>query len=45
MTKETPYEGVFVKKADPMVLKDLEEKGLLFDAPKFEHSYPHLLEM
>ena len=41
MTKETPYEGVFVKKADPMVLKDLEEKGLLFDAPKFDHSYPH----
>jgi isoleucyl-tRNA synthetase len=41
MTKETPYEGVFVKKADPLVLKDLEEKGLLYDAPKFEHSYPH----
>ncbi|MCU6762557.1 Isoleucine--tRNA ligase [uncultured Roseburia sp.] len=41
MTKETPYAGVFVKKADPMVLKELEEKGLLFDAPKFEHSYPH----
>ena len=41
MTAETPYAGVFVKKADPMVLKDLEEKGLLFDAPKFEHSYPH----
>ena len=41
MTEETPYAGVFVKKADPMVLKDLEEKGLLFDAPKFEHSYPH----
>ena len=41
MTKETPYAGVFVKKADPMVLKDLEEKGLLFDAPKFEHEYPH----
>lgn len=41
MTKETPYAGVFCKKADPMVLKDLEEKGLLFDAPKFEHSYPH----
>ena len=34
MTKETPYEGVFVKKADPMVLKDLEEKGLLFDKNK-----------
>ncbi|MBQ4536617.1 MAG: isoleucine--tRNA ligase [Lachnospiraceae bacterium] len=41
MTKETDYEGVFCKKADPMVLTDLEKKGLLFDAPKFEHSYPH----
>ena len=41
MTKETPYAGVFVKKADPMILKDLEEKGLLFDDPKFEHEYPH----
>ena len=27
--------------ADPEVLKDLEAKGLLFDAPKFEHDYPH----
>ncbi len=41
MSEETSYAGVFVKKADPMVLKDLEEKGLLFDAPKFEHEYPH----
>ncbi len=41
MTAETPYAGVFVKKADPMVLRDLDAKGLLFDAPKFEHSYPH----
>ncbi|MCD8037814.1 MAG: class I tRNA ligase family protein, partial [Lachnospiraceae bacterium] len=41
MTEETAYAGVFVKKADPMVLKDLEDKGLLFDAPKFEHEYPH----
>ena len=41
MTAETPYAGVFVKKADPMVLKDLDAKGLLYDAPKFEHSYPH----
>lgn len=41
MTEETPYAGVFCKKADPMILKDLEQKGLLFDAPKFEHSYPH----
>ncbi len=41
MTEETPYAGVFCKKADPMVLKDLDAKGLLFAAPKFEHSYPH----
>ena len=41
MTKETPFAGLFVKKADPEVLKDLDAKGLLFDAPKFEHSYPH----
>ena len=41
MTAETPWPGVFVKKADPMVLKNLEERGLLFDAPVFEHSYPH----
>ncbi|MBP3489855.1 MAG: isoleucine--tRNA ligase [Roseburia sp.] len=41
MTKETPYAGLFVKKADPEVLKDLDAQGKLFDAPKFEHDYPH----
>lgn len=41
MTAETAWAGVFVKKADPMILKDLEKRGLLFDAPKFEHDYPH----
>ena len=41
MAKETPYAGVFVKKADPLVLTDLEKEGKLFDAPKFEHEYPH----
>ncbi len=41
LTKETPFAGLFVKKADPEVLKDLESKGQLFDAPKFEHEYPH----
>ena len=41
LTKETPWEGVFVKKADPLVLKALDEKHLLFEAPVFEHSYPH----
>ncbi len=41
MTAETKWAGTFCKKADPMVLKDLEERGLLFSAPLFEHSYPH----
>ncbi len=41
MTPETPYAGVFVKKADPMVLVDLDKEGKLFAAPKFEHDYPH----
>ena len=41
MTKETKWEGMFVKDADPEVLKDLKESGALFAAPKFEHSYPH----
>ena len=40
MTEETPYAGLFVKKADPEVLKDLDAEGKLFDAPKFEHDYP-----
>ena len=40
LTAETPYAGVFVKKADPMVLADLDKEGKLFDAPKFEHDYP-----
>ena len=41
MTEDTDFAGVFVKKADPMILKDLEEKGKLFKAPEFTHSYPH----
>ncbi len=41
MTAETPYVGLFVKKADPVILKDLDAEGKLFDAPKFEHDYPH----
>ena len=40
MTEETDYAGMFVKDADMPILKDLESKGLLFDAPKFEHDYP-----
>ncbi len=41
MAESTPFAGLFVKKADPEVLKELDARGLLFDAPKFEHSYPH----
>ena len=40
LTVETPYAGKFVKDADPLVLKDLDAEGKLFDAPKFEHDYP-----
>ncbi|MBQ8879218.1 MAG: isoleucine--tRNA ligase [Clostridia bacterium] len=41
MTAETPYAGIFVKKADPVILSDLDKEGKLFSAPKFEHDYPH----
>ena len=41
MTKETDWAGVFCKKADKQILIDLDKKGLLFDAPNYEHSYPH----
>ncbi|MBR4808079.1 MAG: isoleucine--tRNA ligase, partial [Lachnospiraceae bacterium] len=41
MTEQTPYAGLFVKKADPKILKDLEAEGKLFAAPNFEHDYPH----
>ena len=41
MTAGEKWQGLFVKKADPIVLADLDERGLLFSAPKFEHDYPH----
>ncbi|WP_177162172.1 isoleucine--tRNA ligase [uncultured Fusobacterium sp.] len=41
MTKESPWAGTFCKKADKPILIDLETRGLLFDAPSFEHNYPH----
>ena len=41
MTEDTEYAGMFVKKADPVILQDLDKEGKLFDAPKFEHEYPH----
>ena len=41
LTEETDYAGIFCKKADPIILQDLEDRKQLFDAPKFEHDYPH----
>ena len=41
MTGETPYAGRFVKDADKDILMDLDKDGKLYDAPKFEHEYPH----
>lgn len=40
LSEETPFAGTFIKDADPLVLQDLEDRKLLFDAPKFEHDYP-----
>ena len=41
LTVETPFDGIFVNKADPELFKDLYARGQFFDAPKFEHEYPH----
>ena len=52
MKEETPFAGMRCKptaeemekgavSADPEVLKELDGRGLLFSAPKFEHDYPH----
>ena len=41
LTEETPFAGLFVKKADPEVIKNLDARNQLFAAPQFEHEYPH----
>ena len=52
MREESPFAGMRCKptqkemdegavSADPEILKDLDRRGLLFSAPKFEHDYPH----
>ena len=40
MSKETPWAGTFIKKADPIILQELEMNGQLVAAPAFEHDYP-----
>ncbi len=40
LTSDTPYDGMFVKDADPVIIKDLKMAGKLFSATKFTHDYP-----
>ena len=41
-TKEaTPFEGIFVKDADPLIIEDLKKRNLLFKEELYEHEYPH----
>jgi isoleucyl-tRNA synthetase len=35
------YAGLQVREANPVIVKDLETKGLLFREETIEHSYPH----
>lgn len=35
------YQGLFVKKGNPIVIEDLEEKGLMFHSGTLEHRYGH----
>jgi isoleucyl-tRNA synthetase len=35
-----PWKGMFVKKADPLIINDLKERGLLFKKELYEHDYP-----
>ncbi|MCA2001528.1 MAG: isoleucine--tRNA ligase, partial [Chloroflexi bacterium] len=36
----TPWRGVFVKDADPQIIKDLESRGLMYRSEKYTHTYP-----
>lgn len=35
-----PWKGVFVKDADPEIIKDLEKRNLIYKKMDYEHSYP-----
>ena len=37
----TPFDGLFVKDADPKIIEAMEANGTLFAAPRFTHSYPY----
>ena len=36
----TPWRGIFVKEADPLIQKDLTDRGLMFKQGIYEHTYP-----
>jgi isoleucyl-tRNA synthetase len=36
----TPWSGMWVKDADPLIVKDLEQRGLMFKVGTYEHTYP-----
>ncbi|MBI5953863.1 MAG: isoleucine--tRNA ligase [Chloroflexi bacterium] len=36
----TPWRGIFVKDADPQIIKDLESRGLMYRSEKYTHTYP-----
>ena len=36
----TPWRGVFVKDADPSITEDLRQRGLLYRAETYTHTYP-----
>ncbi|MEO8356599.1 MAG: isoleucine--tRNA ligase, partial [Chloroflexota bacterium] len=40
MSEITPWRGVFVKDADPLIIEDLRARGLLFKSEAYTHSYP-----
>jgi len=35
-----PWKGIFVKDADPLIIQDLENRGLLFRSERIHHTYP-----
>lgn len=35
-----PWKGMFVKDADPLIIKDLQSRGLVYKIMDYEHSYP-----
>ena len=41
MTEETPWAGIFAKKADPKILKYMADRDLIYKTLDTQHNYPH----